>query len=153
MKLEKWLWSAPAWRANLEGWLLALVLLASLGMVAGDLTDSPFFDGIVLVGAFIPSLIGLRLAFMRGPRMRILLLELLQAGLVTAGLTLLDTLLKSLFGASQGFIRLHQMPDVLVFTVSAAVYLFWRVFGWGWVRWDAEKSISEISWGTDEASF
>ena len=119
MKLEKWLWSASGLRANLEGGLAALLLLASLISITRYLVNLPYLQGIVLIGALVPSVVGLRRRPVYGSRGQIVVFEVLQALGITAGLIGLNFCLAAVLGMEPEMQRLHQTVDLIVFLVSA----------------------------------
>jgi signal transduction histidine kinase len=142
MKLKKLLWSAPWWRANLEGWLLAAPLLALLDYASRWIEIYPLFQCTVLIAAAAPSLVGLRRQPLAGDRSRVVVLEAIQAMLITSGLIVTGYALAMLFQVESGLVKLHQVPDILVYIVSGAVYLFWRIFRWAWMKWSALRERS-----------
>jgi signal transduction histidine kinase len=142
MKLEKALWSASWWRANLEGWLLAAPLLALVAYATRWLEMYPLFQATVLIAAAAPSVVGLRRKPLAGDRVRVLLLEGCQAAAITLGLIATEYALAVLFQVTDHVVKLHQVPDILVYLVSGAVYLAWRVFHWFWVKWSALRERS-----------
>jgi signal transduction histidine kinase len=150
MKLEKWLWSATWWRANLEGWLLAAPLLALLAYAARWMDTYTLFQGVVLIGAAAPSLVGLRSRAVAGDFGRILLLETIQTAAITLGLYLTEYALLAFFQEANTLVKLPQVPDILVFLVSGGVYLFWRVFRWAWLRWSALRDKS-FAWSLTQS--
>lgn len=139
MKLERWLWTASCWRANLEAALLAVVLIGSIVAMEPYLQVFPLFQGMVLIGALIPSLIGLR----RRPLARgwavTVLFELSQSGAITLSLLMIEMAWLALLTPGLTTLQSGQISEILVFTVSAGVYLFWRVFQPIWVRWTAMR--------------
>lgn len=150
MKLERWLWMAPVWRANLEATLLAVLLIGSLVAMVPYLQIVPLFQGLVLVGALIPSLIGLRRRPLARPWAAAILLELLQAGAITLGLLLIEMAWLALLNPDLPSLQSGQITEILVFTVSAGVYLFWRVFQPIWVRWTAMRQ-TRFAWALTHA--
>ena len=150
MNLGKYFWSAPAWRANLEGCLLAVPWLAVLAYTARYLQTFPLFQGVVLIGAAVPSLVGLRREALPGAFGPVLILEILQAGLISAGLTLFEYVLLSYFDVPSNMVQISQIPDPLVYLVSAAIYLFWRAFQRAWQKWNALRE-TRFAWSLTHA--